>query len=81
LTAFGLICLIAPLGARYLAKDPALTGLFILYGLIVVVNLISESSTGLLQIFDRFKGIAALNITQSLVTLVLIALAYVSHGV
>ncbi len=70
LVAFGLILLLAPLGAKYFAKDPATAPLFVLYGLIVLANLIAESSTGLLQIFDRFRRLAGLNIIQSMVTLI-----------
>lgn len=80
LVAFGLILLLAPLGAKYFAKDPATAPLFVLYGLIVLANLIAESSTGLLQIFDRFRRLAGLNIVQSMVTLLLIAITFFSKG-
>jgi O-antigen/teichoic acid export membrane protein len=80
LVAFGLIVLLAPLGAKYFAKDPETAPLFILYGLIVLANLIAESSTGLLQIFDRFKRLAGLNMIQSMVTLLLIAITFFSNG-
>ncbi len=80
LIAFGLIWLLAPLGARYLAKDASAQSWFIIYGLIVIANLIAESSTGLLQLFDRYKRMAALNVVQSLVTLSIIIVAYVTGG-
>jgi O-antigen/teichoic acid export membrane protein len=80
LVAFGLIVLLAPLGAKYFAKDPATAPLFVLYGLIVLANLIAESSTGLLQIFDRFRRLASLNIVQSMVTLLLIVITFLSKG-
>ena len=80
LFAFGLIWVLAPLGAHYFAKDAGLSRWFVLYGLIVLANLISESSTGLLQIFDRFRRMAGLNITQSIFTLALITLAYITQG-
>ena len=78
--AFGLIWLLAPLGARYLAHNSNLVHLFLIYGLIVIANLITESSTGLLQIFDRYRRMAFLNVIQSLVTLSIIFMAYVTHG-
>jgi O-antigen/teichoic acid export membrane protein len=80
LVAFGLIWLLAPLGARYLAKDAGATGWFVTYGLIVLANLIAESSTGLLQLFDRFRRMAAVNVIQSLFTLAVIAVAYATGG-
>lgn len=76
LFAFSLIWLLAPLGARYLAKDSQTWLWFGWYGFIVIANLISESSTGLLQIFDRFRRMAWLQAVQSLVTLAFIVLAY-----
>jgi O-antigen/teichoic acid export membrane protein len=80
LVAFGLIWLLAPLGARYLAKDAGATSWFVTYGLIVLANLIAESSTGLLQLFDRFRRMAAVNVIQGLFTLAVIAIAYATGG-
>jgi O-antigen/teichoic acid export membrane protein len=76
LVAYGLIWLLAPLGARYLVRDISLTNLFWIYGLIVLANLIFESATGLLQIFDRFRQIALMTFAQSSVTLTLVFLAF-----
>jgi O-antigen/teichoic acid export membrane protein len=78
--AFGLVWFLAPVGARYFGKDPSLAHWFAIYGLIILANLISESSTGLLQIYNRFRALAILNVVQSLITLSLIALAYLRHG-
>jgi O-antigen/teichoic acid export membrane protein len=80
LVAFALIWLLSPLAARYFGKDISLAGWFSLYGLIVIANLISESSTGLLQIFDRFRRMAALTVVQSLVTLAIIVFVYIRQG-
>jgi O-antigen/teichoic acid export membrane protein len=78
--AFGLVWVLAPLGARYFAKDVTAAPMFILYGSTVLANLISESSTGLLQIFDRFRRMGVLNVFQSLVTLSVIAVVYIRGG-
>jgi O-antigen/teichoic acid export membrane protein len=78
--AFMLVVLLAPFASRYLAKDPNLSALFILYGLIILANLIAESSTGILQLYDRYKRIAVFNLAQSLSTLALIMVAYVMDG-
>ncbi|MBE0409021.1 MAG: oligosaccharide flippase family protein [Anaerolineales bacterium] len=78
--AFGLIWLLAPFGARFFAQDVATTPWFIIYGLVVLANFISESATGLMQIFNRFRRIAAVTIGQSVLTLSLIALAYFNDG-
>lgn len=80
LFAFGLIWVLAPLGARYFAKDMGTQNWFVIYGLIVLANLIAESSIGLLQIFDRFRWMAVLNVGQSVFTLAAISLVYVTDG-
>lgn len=76
LIAFGLVWLLAPLGALYITKDASLAPWFVVYGCIILANLITESSTGLLQLFDRFRRMAGLNVLQSVVTLALIILAW-----
>ncbi|RCK74745.1 MAG: hypothetical protein ANABAC_1462 [Anaerolineae bacterium] len=80
LVAFALIWALAPFGARWLAKDVQTATWFTLYGWIVIANLIAESSTGLLQIFDRFRRMAWLQLGGSLVTLLLIGFAYLNHS-
>jgi O-antigen/teichoic acid export membrane protein len=80
LFAFALIWALSPLGARYLAKDPNTANWFVIYGLIVLANLITESSTGILQIFDRFRRMAILGIAQSALTLAVIGYVYITHG-
>jgi O-antigen/teichoic acid export membrane protein len=80
IVAFVLICLLAPLAAQYLAKDSSLAPVFILYGLIVLANLIAESSTGVLQVFDRYRRIATFNLVQSLFTLAITFLVYLAKG-
>jgi O-antigen/teichoic acid export membrane protein len=78
--AFGLIWLLAPLGAQFFAKDVTASNWFILYGLIVLANFMIESSTGLLQIFDQFKIVAATTVGQSILTLTLVGLVYLNQG-
>ena len=74
--AIGLIIWLAPLGARFFAQDVSLAKWFQLYGLIVLTNMIYESATGLLQIFDRFRVIAVVDVIQSAVTLTLVAVSF-----
>lgn len=80
LIAFGLVWLLAPLGAQFLAKDNSTASIFILYGLVILANLVAESSNGLLQTFDRFRRIALLSVLQSVVSLVLIGVIYLTAG-
>ncbi len=76
IVALGLIFWLAPLGAKFFAQDESLGFWFKLYGIIVLANLIYESSTGLLQIFDRFRIIAVINVIQSAVTLTLVIVSF-----
>jgi O-antigen/teichoic acid export membrane protein len=78
--AYALVLALAPLGARYLAHDPLTSSLFAVYGLIVLANLMAESSTGLLQVFNHFGTIAAVTVGQSALTLLLIGAVFFTRG-
>lgn len=78
--AYVMILALSPLGARLFAHNPELGGLFALYGLSVLANLMSESSTGLLQYFDRFRGLAFIMGGQALLTLLLILGAFITNA-
>ena len=80
LLAFLLILVLAPIAATYLAQDPSAVGLFVLYGLIVPIHIVAESSTGLLQYLDQFRLLAGIQVAQSMITLLLIVVAAVSGG-
>jgi O-antigen/teichoic acid export membrane protein len=77
LLAFVLIWFLAPFGAEFFSHDPALADWFRVYGLIVLFNLIFESATGILQIFDRFRVIAVTTAAQAALTLTVIVIAFV----
>lgn len=80
LVAFSLVWLLSPLGAQYFSKDISLADQFTFYGVIILFNLITESSTGLLQINDRFRRLAGWNVLQSIFTLLVIVAAYLLNG-
>jgi O-antigen/teichoic acid export membrane protein len=79
IAAFLLIYFLAPLGARFFAHDAGLVSWFQIYGSIVFANVIYESATGLLQIFDRFRVIAVISVIQSAVTLTLVVIAFFAN--
>jgi len=79
LLAFLLIWFLAPLGAQFFAHEPALADWFRVYGLIVLANLIYESATGILQIYDRFRMIAVVTAVQSVLTLSIISMAFIAN--
>jgi len=78
LVAFGLIWVLAPLGARFFAHEPDLADWFRVYGLIVLGNLMYESATGILQIYDRFRVMAIVTAVQSTITLSIIVIAFIA---
>jgi O-antigen/teichoic acid export membrane protein len=78
--AFALILLLAELGAQIFAHDENLAYLFMLYGTSILANFMSESSIGLLQIYDHFRPIAVITIGQSVLTIILIAAAFIQGG-
>lgn len=77
LIAFILLYFLAPVGASFFAHDATLASWFRIYGCIVLANVVFESATGLLQIFNQFKIIAGINVAQSTLTLILIVLAFI----
>jgi O-antigen/teichoic acid export membrane protein len=80
IAAFLLLVLAAPLAARYIIKDTTTTSLIMIYGLALLANFVTESSTGLLQVGGHFRSQAVISLVQSLVTAALIVYAYFIHG-
>ncbi len=80
LLAYGLLALLTPWASVAFAKDPATAPLFLLYGLVLLANLMYETSLGLMQSGKRFDRIALVNLGQSVITASLIAWAYFTHG-
>jgi O-antigen/teichoic acid export membrane protein len=77
IVAYLVLFVLASWAAQVFAKDSSLRPLFPLYGLMLVANLVYETSTGILQAHKRFDRIAIINTIQSIITLVLILLAFI----
>ncbi len=75
--AYLLLVLLTPLAARLLAKDESVASLFPFYGLMLLANLVYETSTGVLQTHKRFGWLSIINTVQSILTAVLILLAFI----
>ena len=71
-----LIWILAPLGAQFFAQDASLAFWFQIYGFIILANVMFETASGLLQIFDRFRIIAIATAAQSAITLTLIVIIF-----
>ncbi len=78
--AFIALVLLAPLAAVYFAKDAATAPLFIFYGVTILGNLVTETSTGVLQLARNFRSQAVINLGQAILTAAIIIVAFFSHG-
>ncbi len=74
--SFLVILLLAPLAAEKLADDAATTRLFILYGTMILANFATETSMGILQVRNKFKNQAFVNLVSSVLTASIIAWAF-----
>lgn len=78
--AFGMLLLLAPLGARYIAKDAQALPMIQLFAVSILAKGISETSLGVLQITNHFRTQAIINLAQSVITALLILLAFLLDG-
>jgi O-antigen/teichoic acid export membrane protein len=69
--------LLAPWAAQVFLKDPSLAVLFPIYGLMLLANLVYETSVGVLQTHKRFRWLGIINTIQSTITASLILLAFI----
>lgn len=79
LLAYALLLVVSPLAARYFTDDPSLSIWFCIYGLIIPGNLLTETSTGILQIHNRFQSQAVINVAQSVLTAAIIVWAFITN--
>lgn len=77
--AFLAVAALAPWAAVTFGKDPQTAPLFLLYGLIVLGNITTESSTGVLQVLRRFDMITRISIVQSVITLGIVLYAFLAQ--
>ncbi|NPV85272.1 MAG: oligosaccharide flippase family protein [Anaerolineae bacterium] len=80
LFAYLLLVITAPAAALYIIKDPQAAPLLVFYGISLLGGLIAETCTATLQLGGHYRTQAALTLVQSLLTAVLIAVAFVLHG-
>jgi O-antigen/teichoic acid export membrane protein len=78
--AYLLLLLLAPLAAVIVVKDTNAAALISFYALALLANFATESSTGFLQVTDRFRSQALISFIQSLLTAGLVIYAYLIHG-
>ena len=78
--AFVFVVLTATLASRFIAKTPDAEWMFIVYGLGLLANFNTETSTGVLQVTDRIKLRGTINLIQSVISASVILAAFIFHG-
>lgn len=78
IAAFLVMVLLAPWAAQAFLKDPAAATWIVFYGVIILSNLLFETSRGILQSTHRFGQFASINLAQSLLTFTLISIAFLT---
>jgi O-antigen/teichoic acid export membrane protein len=74
--AFILIWVLAPWGSAFFGDAPETLPLWLLFGTVVLLNFLLESSKGLLQALNLFSVNALINASQSVITFVLVLLVF-----
>ncbi|QRN82528.1 oligosaccharide flippase family protein [Chloroflexota bacterium] len=80
LIAYGVLALLSNWGAVTFAKDPTTRSLFLIYGITILGNMMTETATGALQVTGHFRSQALLNLLQSLLTAGLFVLVVIGDG-
>lgn len=76
---FLVVVALAPWASRVFTGDVTTGPIFVFYGLIILSNLIYETSTGVLQATHRFDHLARVNLTNSIITCTMIAGTYILY--
>ena len=77
---FIIVIMLAPLAAIYIAKDATTATLFIFFGLSLLANLTTQTSTAILQVGNKFNLIAVVNLVQTILTASIIGYAFLIEG-
>jgi O-antigen/teichoic acid export membrane protein len=75
--AFLAVLTTAGIGARYVAKTPGSEWMFVLYALGLLANFNTETSTGVLQITNKIRARGTINLIQSVVSVLMVAVVFV----
>jgi O-antigen/teichoic acid export membrane protein len=80
LFAYGLLVLIAPIAAKFILKDETMAHWIIVYGVALLANFLTETSTALLQLANKFRLLALLNLLQNSLTAIWIVVLFFTNG-
>jgi len=78
--AYLLLVVTAPLAAIYIIKIPSSSTLIVYYGLALLVNLMTETCTAVMQVAGHYRTQALLNLMQSVLSMAWIGVVYFTGG-
>ncbi len=78
IVAFLIMLLLAPWAALTFLKDPAASTWIVFYGVIILSNIVFETSRGILQSTHRFGQFASINLAQSILTFAIVVVAFLT---
>jgi O-antigen/teichoic acid export membrane protein len=79
--AFLIMLLLAPWAAKTFIKDAEAAKWIVFYGVIILSNIIFETSRGILQSTHRFGQFASINLAQSILTFAIVVVAFLTSTV
>ena len=78
--AYLLLLLLAPFAAKFILKDNTTSTWIMIYGIALLANFLTETSTAVLQLANKFKIIAILNLLQNSLTAAWIVFLFFTNG-
>ena len=78
--AYLLLLLTAPLASKFILKNPDLSKWIMIYGVALLANFVTETSTAILQLANKYKTIATFNLAQNFVTAIWIVVLFIVNG-
>ncbi len=80
LVAYIILVALANLAARIIIKDPTVTAYIMIYGLMILGNMLAETGTAVLQVTNHFRSQAVLNLVQNVTTALWIGIAFLTKS-
>ncbi|HVN56322.1 MAG TPA: oligosaccharide flippase family protein [Anaerolineaceae bacterium] len=80
LLTYGLLLLLTPLATQYIIKDAQASWLLPYYGLTILANITTETATGVLQVGNKYRSQALINLVQAVLTAVIVGCAYATRA-
>jgi len=78
--AFCFVAITAGLATRFIAKTPGAEWMMVIYSIGLLANFNAETSTGILQVTDKIRLRGTINLIQSVVSVLIIALAFAQYS-